>query len=67
MNANQRITIRDVVNEVGISYESAETILTEELQMQWYEKRSYMTTMPPSHIVMAGQQIPAGKQTALKP
>jgi len=27
----------------------------------------YMTTMPPSHMAMAGQQILAGKQTAHMP
>jgi hypothetical protein len=33
--ANWQITAREVVNEVGISYGSAQAILTEEVQMRW--------------------------------
>jgi hypothetical protein len=34
MRADQRITINEVVNEVGISYGSAQATLTEELQIR---------------------------------
>jgi hypothetical protein len=39
MCADQQITIKKVLNEVGMSYGSAQAILTEELQARWDETR----------------------------
>ena len=67
MRADQRITINEVVNEVGISYGSAQATLTEELQMRWDETDwSCITTMPKSHGYVV-QQLTAGKQITLMP
>jgi hypothetical protein len=39
VHADRWITINDIVNDVGISYVSAQTSLTEEQQMRWDETR----------------------------
>jgi len=66
VHADWQITINEAVNELGISYGSAQARLTEELQMIRGEMRWILHhNNTPSHMAMAVQQILAEKQVAL--
>ena len=61
------ITISDVANELVISHESAQVILTEEWQVKWDEMMDPATQQCPKYMAMAMQQFLVKKQNALIP
>jgi hypothetical protein len=66
MRANQWITVKEVVKEVGISYGSPQAILTKEVQMRW-DETSWILHLDnaASHTAMAMQQFLAGEEITL--
>jgi hypothetical protein len=63
--ADQQITINEAVNEVGISYGSAQTIMTEQ-QMRWDQTRWILhNNNATSYTAMVMQQFSIEKQIML--
>jgi hypothetical protein len=68
MHTNQRITVKEVVKEVGVSYGSAQAILTKETQIRWDETRWILHhNNATSHTAMAMQQFLGGEEITLMP
>jgi len=64
VHASQQITVSELVNEVGISYGSAQTIQTE-LQMRWDETKWMLDHNMLQVTATAVQQFLAATQMAL--